>query len=87
MDRFHRKAIGALLFYDITDKVSFSHAKTWLEELRKTAGTQVTVTLVGNKSDQRHKREVEKNTAKTFMGEFTLIEHELSIARSLKASV
>ena len=63
---YYRGASGALLVYDLTKQSSFDSIPRWLEELRTHAGNDVTVMLVGNKSDLRHAREVPMEVARQF---------------------
>lgn len=55
---YYRGAVGALLVYDISKKVTFENVERWLEELRNHAESGIVVMLVGNKSDLRHLRSV-----------------------------
>jgi len=48
---YYRGAAGALLVYDITRRDTFEHLTSWLEDARQHANPNMTVTLVGNKSD------------------------------------
>jgi len=48
---YYRGAAGALLVYDITRRDTFEHLTSWLEDARQHANHNMTVTLVGNKSD------------------------------------
>ena len=43
--------MGALLVYDITDRMTFKNIERWLSELRQQADADITIMLVGNKSD------------------------------------
>jgi len=61
--RYYRGAVGALLVYDISKKMSFDHVETWLKEVREHADPNIVVMLVGNKSDLHHLRQVEKEEA------------------------
>ena len=47
----YRRAVGALLVYDITKKDTFVKVSQWLEELRMNAEPDIVVMLVGNKVD------------------------------------
>jgi len=47
----YRKAVGALLVYDITRRDTFANIPNWLEELRHSAQPDVAIMLVGNKVD------------------------------------
>ena len=46
-----RKASGALIVYDITNRQSFESVKYWITQFRENAGMQVNLILVGNKLD------------------------------------
>ena len=48
---YYKSALGALLLYSITSSLSFKNVSLWLQELRKYAGSNITVILVGNKCD------------------------------------
>ena len=43
--------VGALLVYDITNRVTYEHVTRWLKELRDHANSNIVIMLVGNKSD------------------------------------
>merc|ERR1712187_498264 len=47
----YRRAIGALLVYDVTRQATFQNCLKWLEELRQNAEPNITIMLVGNKVD------------------------------------
>jgi small GTP-binding protein len=63
---YYRGAVGALLVYDITKRQSFEDVERWLSELRDHAEDNIVVLLVGNKSDLKHLRVVEKAEATEF---------------------
>ena len=48
---YYRQAIGVLLVYDITKRVSFENLERWLTEVREHADSKIQIILVGNKSD------------------------------------
>jgi Ras-related protein Rab-11A/Ras-related protein Rab-11B len=58
--------VGALLVYDISKETTFENVERWLKELRDHADANIVIMLVGNKSDLRHIRAVEQETAKQF---------------------
>jgi small GTP-binding protein len=60
---YYRGALGALLVYDISKRETFTAMERWLSELKDHADSKVVVMLVGNKSDLRHLRRVEKEEA------------------------
>lgn len=63
---YYRGAVGALLLYDITRQATFANVERWLTELRDHAEANIVIMLVGNKSDLRHKRQVETVDALKF---------------------
>ena len=48
---YYRGAAGALLVYDITRRDTFTHLTRWLEEVRQNGNPDMTIMLIGNKSD------------------------------------
>ncbi len=58
--------MGAMLVYDITKRVSFEHTQRWLEELKSHSDTNITIMLLGNKSDLGSLRQVPTEEAKEF---------------------
>ena len=73
---YYRGAKGAIVVFDITSAHSFEKAKSWISELKLTANMNVQITLVGNKTDLQHRRQVLSDTAKNFaeQEELTYIE-------------
>lgn len=55
---YYRRAVGALLVYDISNRSTFESIERWLAELREHSDPQIIVLLVGNKVDLVDKREV-----------------------------
>mmetsp|Transcript_12907 Transcript_12907/g.34640 ORF Transcript_12907/g.34640 Transcript_12907/m.34640 type:complete len:214 (-) Transcript_12907:171-812(-) len=47
----YRRAVGALLVYDITKQATFNNCQKWMEELRQNAEPDIVIMLVGNKVD------------------------------------
>ncbi len=47
----YRKALGALIVYDITKRQTFENVKFWLESLLSQAEQSLCIILVGNKLD------------------------------------
>jgi Ras-related protein Rab-21 len=48
---YYRDSNGAVLVYDVTDPDSLNKVKTWVKELRKMLGNNVSIAIVGNKTD------------------------------------
>jgi len=63
---YYRGAVGALLVYDISKRITYDNVSRWLKELRDHADPNIVIMLVGNKKDLRHMRQVQTDEAKEF---------------------
>eukprot|EP00270_Netrium_digitus_P021653 TRINITY_DN939_c0_g1_i1.p1 TRINITY_DN939_c0_g1~~TRINITY_DN939_c0_g1_i1.p1 ORF type:complete len:226 (+),score=59.36 TRINITY_DN939_c0_g1_i1:110-787(+) len=63
---YYRGAVGALLVYDVSKRISFDHCGRWLDELRAHSDANIFVMLVGNKADLVDLRQVATSDAKEF---------------------
>ena len=61
---YYRGAHGIMIVYDTTSNQSFTNVKQWLHEITRYAGDHVEKVLVGNKSDQTTRKEVNYATGK-----------------------
>lgn len=52
MYRHYRRAVGALVVYDVTKEDTFINAKRWMEELKAAAEPECVIYLVGNQVDR-----------------------------------
>lgn len=59
--QFFRKADGVIVMYDITEKQSFTAVRQWLTSINEAAGEDITIMLLGNKTDKEAERQVQKN--------------------------
>ncbi|KAF8095528.1 hypothetical protein N665_0330s0010 [Sinapis alba] len=75
---YYRGAAGALLVYDITRRETFNHLASWLEDARQHANPNMSIMLIGNKSDLAHKRAVSKEEGEQFAKEHGLLFLEAS---------
>ncbi|KAL5062005.1 hypothetical protein RYX36_023742 [Vicia faba] len=75
---YYRGAAGALLVYDITRRETFDHLASWLEDARQHADSNITIMLIGNKSDLIKKRVVSTEEGEMFARENGLIFMEVS---------
>ena len=57
---YYKGALGALVIYDITQKITFENIDKWISDLKISAYEKVSIILIGNKSDLEEKREVSK---------------------------
>jgi small GTP-binding protein len=60
---YYKGAKGALLVYDITRKYTFDNIDKWLRELISINSKNISMSLIGNKSDLSLLRQVSKNEA------------------------
>lgn len=63
---YYRGSHGAILVFDITDEESFQKVKNWVRELQKMLGNDITLAIVGNKSDLVKDRAVTPATAEEY---------------------
>ena len=64
--QYYRQAIGAVLFYDITNKKTFENIPIWQNEIRENSHKDVQLLLVGNKKDKTDDRQVDYHTGSQF---------------------
>lgn len=64
----YRRAIGALVVYDIWKRDSFNNCEKWINDVKSQADPEITIMLVGNKLDkaQEKSRQVPKNEAEEY---------------------
>jgi Ras-related protein Rab-11A len=60
---YYYRSQGALVVFDITKLTSFKNVDKWVTQLREHAGPDVTLVLVGNKSDLKTLRAVSMEEA------------------------
>ncbi|PZC79993.1 ras-related protein Rab-21 [Helicoverpa armigera] len=63
---YYRNSNGAILVYDITDEDSFGKVKNWVKELKKMLGSDIVLTIAGNKIDLEHERTVPLEEAESY---------------------
>lgn len=82
----YRRAVGALLVYDITKQSTFQNCLKWMEELRQNAEPDIVIVLVGNKVDLAEKdpsaRQVYYDAAAEFARQHGLLFSEASAVTS-----
>jgi small GTP-binding protein len=65
-----RKAIGAVIVYDITKEESLISVKKWIEDIREKAQPEIVIIMVGNKLDLAEQdpseRKVTRESAASF---------------------
>jgi len=85
---YYRGAVGALVVYDITKDVSFENVEKWLTELKENATADITMLLVGNKTDLAAQRAVSTEQGKAYATErgITFLEASALTASNVEAS-
>ena len=80
--RHFRRALGALLVYDVKNEKSYVNAKRWMEDLKYQSDENVVIILVGNKIDLIGKddfvRKIDNEEAKCFANLNNLLFQETS---------
>lgn len=86
----YRRAVGALLVYDVTKNSTFLNAQKWLCEIRNNTEPQCIIMLVGNKIDlverNSRKREVTIEEGRRFAADNQLIFSETSALSNHKVT-
>lgn len=62
---FYKQAHGVIVTFDVTNQLSFTNVKTWLESIYQHADPSITKVLVGNKIDLEDERKVSAEEART----------------------
>ncbi len=62
---FYKQAHGVIVTFDVTNQLSFTNVKTWLESIYQHADPSITKVLVGNKIDLEDDRKVTAEEAKS----------------------
>lgn len=70
--------MAALLVYDITNRESFLSLSRWIAEARAHGNKDITLVLVGNKSDLAENREISVEEAQAFADQNGLLYVEAS---------
>jgi len=75
---YYRGAAGTILVYDVTNRESYNHVSSWLNDARALANPDIAIVLVGNKIDLASEREVTFLEASRFAQENDLMFLETS---------
>ena len=58
----YRKAKGAIIVYDVSNRQSFASVERWLKDVRQLAESDCTILVLGNKTDVDNKPPVNKTS-------------------------
>ena len=75
---FYKQAHGVIVTFDVTNQLSFTNVKTWLESIYQHADPNITKVLVGNKIDLEDDRNVSVVEAMTLAEEVKMKYFETS---------
>ena len=75
--RHYRRAVGAIIMYDITKEKTFNNVRRWHDNVREYADADVVIMLVGNKADLPD-RAVRKEDGKNVADQNGLLFEEIS---------
>jgi len=84
----YRGALGVIIVFDVTNKISFKNIKQWMVEVEEFAtNTNIPRILVGNKADLTDRREVEFEVAAEFARQNNIAYIETSVMRKSNIKV
>lgn len=63
---FYRGALGSIIVYDVTNRMTFQSLSYWVEEVQQKSQPGVSIVLVGNKSDITEQRQVSEEEGSKF---------------------
>ena len=69
---YYKGAKGAFIVYDITCKTTFDSVDKWIQDLSMYGDKNITMLLIGNKSDLEDKRQIKKEVGEEKAKEFGL---------------
>ncbi len=75
---YYRNASGALIIYDVTQKISFEGAKSWVEEILRKGAPNCIIALLGNKFDLKDEIKVTDNDINEYVSRHNLIHYYTS---------
>jgi len=83
---YYRGAMGIFLVYDITDRLSFTNIKGWVQDLKEHAASNVKKILVGNKCDSEKGRLVTFNEGQNLASMYNMGFYEVSAKNDVNVS-
>ena len=75
---YYKGAKGAFIVYDITRKETFDSVEKWYYDLKNSGDKNLTIMLIGNKSDLENQRQVSKENGEEKAKSFQLAFMEMS---------
>ena len=75
---YYKSSVCALVVYDISNRDSFNHIGTWIDECKNQTAQTIFFVLVGNKSDLNDKRQVDKEEGQELADKYGIPFYEAS---------
>lgn len=75
---FYKQANGVIVTFDVTNPLSFTNVKTWLESIYQHADPSIVKVLVGNKIDLEDERKVPAEEAMALAAQHKMMYFEAS---------
>ena len=75
---YYKNSVCALVVYDITNRESFNHIQSWIEDCKTQSPKTVLLVLVGNKSDLNSERQVNYDEGMELANKNKMIFYETS---------
>lgn len=75
---FYRKAMGAFIIFDLTNRESFEHLNVWLKMVEENAPEGTVKILLGNKTDMKKERVITPEEIRNFSNEQKIEYFEVS---------
>ena len=75
---YYKNSSCAFIVYDITEKDSFNHVESWINECKKVAPESILLILIGNKSDLEESREISYEEGEKLAKKYNMLFFETS---------
>ena len=75
---YYRGSHGAIIVYDISDKLSFQNVPIWLDQFKQKSNADIAICLIANKSDIGKSRVITTEEGEKFAKDNELIYFETS---------
>ena len=76
---YYKNSHCIILFYDITNKISFDNIKYWINMINNDTPTGTIIFIVGNKMDDEANRQITKEQGENLANNFGLVFSECSV--------
>jgi small GTP-binding protein len=81
LTNYYKDITGVIIMYDITKRNTFDNLHFWIKQLRDNGPQNVSVILIGNKTDLSKKRVVSKQEAELFAKRNNFFYTEISVKK------